>query len=358
MIKKREVRSQRIQLINFHWHTSCMKTKSRIRFCAVIVIGLASILNNSCDRLFKDNLPTVYTTGVFNLQPASVSFSGKITSTGGSGLTEQGFCYSTGHFPVITDNKIRAGFRCRCPYTLMTTGLNPQTDYYVRAYATNDIGTAYGEEVPFTTPADHSGETGTVEDADGNVYKTIGIGSQVWMAENLKATRYSNGDPIGTTTPATLDISNDFSHKYQWAYGGDESNAAVYGRLYTWYAATDTRNVCPAGWHVFSDEDWSTLIIYLGSADSAGGKLKETGTTHWQSPNAGATNETGFSALPGGGRDGNGRFFSIGSGGFWWSSSEISTELGSYRSINFDYSNVFIYNIEKHYGFSVRCLQD
>ena len=162
-------------------------------------------------------------------------------------------------------------------------------------------------------------------DGDGNTYGTITIGAQVWMASNLKTTKYSNGNPIGTTTSATLDISNATTYptpKYQWAYAGTESNVATYGRLYTWYAATDTRNVCPTGWHVPADSEWATLTTYLGGLSVAGGQLKETGTSHWQSPNAGATNTSGFTALPGGSRTNDGTFYSIGGYGYWWSSTE------------------------------------
>ena len=110
----------------------------------------------------------------------------------------------------------------------------------MRAYATNSGGTAYGEDVTFTTLSSN-----TVSDAEGNIYNIIGIGTQVWMAENLKTTRYRNGDLIGTTTSADLDITAEDTPKYQWAYNGNESNVATYGRLYTWYAVTDSRNVCP-----------------------------------------------------------------------------------------------------------------
>ena len=287
-----------------------------------------------------------------------VRCNGKITSNGGSRLSEQGFCLSKEHLPDVSDNKVKTGYCCICPYSIMVTGLSPQTDYYMRAYATNSTGTAYGEELHFTTPSDHTGEKGTVEDSDGNVCQTIGIGAQVWMAENLKTTRYSNGDSIGTTIPASMELSEDLPHKFQWAYGGNETNVAFYGRLYTWYAATDSRNVCPAGWHVFSDQDWSTLLIYLGDSGDTGGKLKEAGTTHWQSPNTGATNETGFSALPGGGRNGKGVFYRLGSGGFWWSSSGPPGTLASYRAMNFEDSMAYNYSIYKYYGLSVRCLKD
>src|SRR5688500_14669040 len=118
----------------------------------------------------------------------------------------------------------------------------------------------------------------TVTDIEGNVYHTVTIGTQVWMAENLKTTKYRNGDLIGTTIPATLDISSESAPKYQWAYNGEESIVATYGRLYTWYAVTDSRNVCPTGWHVPSDAEWTTLTTYLGGESVAGDKLKENGT--------------------------------------------------------------------------------
>ncbi len=158
----------------------------------------------------------------------------------------------------------------------------------------------------------------TVTDIDGNVYQTVTIGNQVWMAENLRTTRYRNGDLIGTTSPATLDYSNESAPKYQWAYDGDERNAAVYGRLYTWYAVTDNRNIAPVGWHVPTNAEWTTLIHFLGGESVAGSKLKEAGTMHWKSPNAGATNESGFTALPAGSHWFTGEFVQKGERGHCW----------------------------------------
>jgi uncharacterized protein (TIGR02145 family) len=198
----------------------------------------------------------------------------------------------------------------------------------------------------------------TVKDIDGNVYKTITIGTQVWMAENLKTTKYRNGDLIGTTTPVTLDIENETTPIYQWAYGGNESNVETHGRLYTWYAVSDNSNICPTGWHVPSDAEWTTLTTYLGGERVAGGKLKEAGTTHWQSPDTGATNETGFTGLPSGYRDYGGSFALIGSDGYWWSSTESSTALSYYRSMYNNNSNVSRNDTDKQSGYSVRCLQD
>jgi len=198
----------------------------------------------------------------------------------------------------------------------------------------------------------------TVKDIDGNVYKTITIGTQVWMAENLKTNKYLDGDLIETTTPVTLDIENDTIPKYQWANGGNENNVATYGRLYTWYTVSDNRNICPTGWHVPSDAEWTTLTTYLGGEKVAGGKLKEAGTTHWTTPNTGATNESGFTALPSGYRDYNGSFALVTKDGYWWSSTESSIYLAYYRSMYNNTNFVSRNDTDKQSGYSVRCLRD
>jgi uncharacterized protein (TIGR02145 family) len=199
----------------------------------------------------------------------------------------------------------------------------------------------------------------TVKDIDGNVYNTVKIGTQTWLKENLKVTKYNNGDVIKTTTPANLDVSQEESKaKYQWAYDGDESKVAVYGRLYTWYAITDKRNVCPTGWHVPTDAEWVTLIDYLGGEDVAGEKLKEKGQIHWRSP-MGATNESGFTALPGGYRDASGKFGGLRDEGYWRCSTEYNTYFAWYLSMLSAYRNTGKdYNVSKENGLSVRCLKD
>ena len=197
------------------------------------------------------------------------------------------------------------------------------------------------------------------KDIDGNIYTTVKIGTQTWMAENLKTTKYRNGDLIGTTTPATLNISAETAPKYQWASAGIESNVATYGRLYTWYAATDSRGICPTGLHLPTDAEWTTLTTFLGGTDVAGGKLKEAGTSHWIGSNTGATNSSGFTALPGGFRATNGTGDGIGVTGFWWSSTEYSTNNAWYLYGHTDISYAIISNnYNKSNGFSVRCLRD
>jgi uncharacterized protein (TIGR02145 family) len=197
----------------------------------------------------------------------------------------------------------------------------------------------------------------TVKDIDGNVYNTVTIGTQVWMAENLKTIKYRNGDLIKTTSPATRDIRSESSPQYQWAYDGKESNVATYGRLYTWYAVTDSRGVCPIGWHVPTDAEWSTLTTFLGGEIVAYSKLKEAGEIHWIKYDTG-TNEIGFTALPGGLRNSSGPFYDIGSSCSWWSSTEYGTSDSWYRFMGYNFSSVYRYLYLKRNGFSVRCVKN
>jgi uncharacterized protein (TIGR02145 family) len=200
-----------------------------------------------------------------------------------------------------------------------------------------------------------------VTDIDGNVYQTVTIGTQVWMAENLKVIHYRNGDPI----PNVVDGST-------WAglttgayceYNNDPVNVASYGRLYNWYAvdnwyADDSRNIAPAGWHVPSDDEWQTLVDYLGGSSVAGGKLKEADTTHWLEPNTRATNESGFTALPGGWRRSSGSFSQCGVFGLFWPSMEPWWNYAMYRLLRYDNSTVEHSSMTKKAGFSVRCVRD
>jgi len=178
------------------------------------------------------------------------------------------------------------------------------------------------------------------------------------MAENLKTTKFRNGSLIGTTASATQNIGNESAPVYQWACNGEESNVATYGRLYTWFAATDPRNICPVGWHLPNDAEWNTLINFLGHPNDVAGKLKESGTAHWQNPNTGATNSSGFTALPGGRRSYDRPFIYFGTNGYWYSStlknSIVSVLIMGYT----DYAITQGSNFDGKDGMSVRCLKD
>lgn len=235
------------------------------------------------------------------------------------------------------------------------SNLSGGTTWHYRIKGENQLGTNYGNDVAFTTPA--SGGS-TVTDVEGNVYNTITIATQTWMAENLKTGKYNNGDLIGTTSPANLDLTYATSPEYQWAYEGNESNVTINGRLYTWYAISDSRGVCPTGWHIPTDAEWTTLTNALGDETIAGAKLKETGFIHWRTPNTGATNATGFTALPGGFRDNDGTFFYLGTYGRWWSITEDQSIYIWYRFMTYTSINVFREHSYKRGGLSVRCLKD
>ncbi len=304
-------------------------------------------------RCIKDatpRFPTITTSQVFAVTNTTATSGGQITSEGGSPVISRGVCWSTNPNPTTANNHTSEGTGTGS-FTSLITGLLPGATYYLRAYAVNSVaGTVYGNEFSFIT------YQGTVTDIDGNVYNTIQIGTQVWMAENLKTTKYRNGDLIGTTTPATLDILDQSAPKYQWANGGNDNRVATYGRLYTWYAVNDSRNICPIGWHVPSDAEWTALTTYLGGESIAGGKLKEAGTIHWISPNTGATNNSRFTALPGGSRSWSGVFG--GYDGYWWSFTEYSTASAWFRLMYYDASNVFRTYSNKRDGCSVRCIKD
>jgi uncharacterized protein (TIGR02145 family) len=213
----------------------------------------------------------------------------------------------------------------------------------------------------FSVPSNSS----SVTDADGNTYTTVSIGTQVWMKENLKTSKYRNGNAI-TTNLTDVDWQNTTIGAYA-IYNNDAANNTTYGKLYNWYAVADARGLCPAGWHVPSDAEWTTLENFLGGASVAGGKMKSTGTIVagtglWYSPNQDATNSSGFTGLPGGGRSGNGAssggYGAIGYSGFWWSSTETSSPNVWGRYLNYFYGFSGRSGNLKRIGSSVRCLRD
>jgi uncharacterized protein (TIGR02145 family) len=282
-----------------------------------------------------------------------------VSNDGGTLVTQRGICYSTSPSPTTANTSIISGSGTGS-FISNLTGLTATTTYYVRAYATNSAGTAYGNEVSFTTTAGGGGivtNPGAGVTFGGYTYSSIVLGNgQEWMAENLRSISYANGDPIQNVTDNTIWQNLTAG---AWAhYNNDNQYENPYGKLYNWYTVADPRNVCPTGWHVPSDAEWTVLSDYLGGEAVAGGKMKSTGTAYWVSPNTNATNESGFSGLPGGNRGVDGVFLYVGNNGHWWSSAELDTDYAWFRYLFYSNGNVPIVPGFKAVGFSVRCLRD
>jgi uncharacterized protein (TIGR02145 family) len=197
---------------------------------------------------------------------------------------------------------------------------------------------------------------GSMTDQQGNVYKTILIGNQEWMSENLKTSIYRNGDPIENVNDSTLWAETITG---AWAYfNNDIQYECPYGKLYNWYVVADPRHVCPTGWHEPNDEEWNILTDYLGGVAIAGGKMKTTGLQYWNNPNQDASNESGFSGLPGNSRSYDGTFNGLGLRGTWWSASQLDSLHAWYRDLHYNYNEATPYGGRKQFGFSVRCIKD
>ncbi len=317
-------------------------------------------------------LPTLTTSTVLLITQTTSSTGGTITNDGGAPITARGVCWSTSANPTIaltTKTNDGAGTGA---FTSNITGLTTNTTYYVRAYATNSVGTAYGNEITFTTLQNSTSINvpgPNVTDIDGNTYQSVTNCGLTFTKTNLNVSKYTDGTSIPEVTDAT-----------QWEnlttgawcyYNNTTANGTTYGKLYNWYAVVGIydaasaaspalrKKLVPAGWHVPTDSEWEQLTDCLGGGIVAGGKMKSTGTSLWQSPNTAATNESGFSGLPRGSRWNYGTFGNVGYGGLWWSSSEGDTTGAWFCTLNHYSGYAFIYDDdEKNYGLSVRCLRD
>ncbi len=309
----------------------------RLNWPVTLMISvLAFVVFIGCNK-DDSSIPMITTTVVSGITPTKATTGGNITSDGGSAVTARGVCWSTGANPTIADNKSTSGAGTDA-FTIKLSGLTSATAYNVRAYATNDKGTGYGTSEPMTT-----------------LNASVIIGTQEWMVENLEVTSYRNGDPIPHVTDAT-----------QWAnlstgayidYENLTSTGDTYGHLYNWYAVTDSRNICPVGWHVPSLAELDTLIVFLGGVAVAGGKLKSTGTD-WLSPNVNATNESHFFGLPAGYRHDDGTFGDLYKACLLWSSTEApTTEAYSKYLLNED-ATVYEARFATKAGIPVRCIKD
>jgi uncharacterized protein (TIGR02145 family) len=293
--------------------------------------------------------PTLTTTAVTSVTDTSASSGGNITDDGGAPVIARGVCWNTVGNPTVASSHTSDGTGTGS-FTSNITGLDGNTTCYVRAYATNSAGTAYGNQVSFKTspsPPD------SITDEDGNVYYTVIIGTQTWMQENLKTTSYNDGTSIPLVSDE-ITWSNLTTPAYCW-YDNDEATyGETYGVLYNWYSV-HTGKLCPTGWHVPSDAEWNTLISFLGVFPAR--KLKEDGTIHWISSYK-VNNESGFTALPGGKHHNNGAFEQIRYVGYFWTDTEYDAADALNHYVDHYNDGIYGSNYSKKNGFSVRCIKD
>jgi len=300
-------------------------------------------------------LPSVSTVEVDNIKFDSASIEGKINDDGGSEIIDKGVCWNIEKAPTTENTCISKG-EGEEDFTITIQNLEPKTIYFARTYAENAVGTAYGNEIEFKT------NKRIVTDIDGNEYEVVDIGGQVWMAENLRTTKYTDGAVV-----SNIKNSRNWENTTSGAWSFYNNNAAYnddFGKLYNWHAVNDSRGLCPKGWSVPSRYDWDRLINYLGGNSlnsNTGGKLKATGTEFWNSPNRGATNESGFNARGGGARisGSDPDFRHFGSSGSFWSSRAHET-ITAWGYILFNDASRIVTTPEyyKTDGLSVRCLKN
>ncbi len=324
---------------------------------SLIILNVVVFALSSCKKDTVDIIPEVITVDISLITPVSASCNGLVTLTGNSEIAEKGVCWSELQLPSVSDNKYAEyPHSSSKSFTGTLTGLISNTTYFVRAYAISSTGTAYGNELSFKTPEDHSGETGIVYDADGNQYKTIGIGSQIWMAENLKTTRYNDGTEVPLANCARI-WTAIFSPGYCWFNNEELKYKETYGALYNWYTV-NTGKLCPSGWHVPGFSEWTTMESFLGGSNLAGGKLKEEGNVNWRDPNTGATNESGFTALPAGYRGDQGFFLNVGESIFFWTSSWATKDNAYIRTLTNTSGEINSGEMNVTYGAYIRCIKD
>jgi uncharacterized protein (TIGR02145 family) len=304
----------------------------------------------------SNQLPTITTTAISSITSISATSGGTITNDGGSIIMYRGVVWSTNPSPTINLTTNTSDGNGLGSFTSLITGLQPNTTYYVRAYAYNGLGYTYGNELTFTTP--FTPDT-TVSDIDGNVYQLVTFCGKTWTKTNLNVTHYRNGDVIPQVSNPTQ-LANLTTGAWCY-YNNDSANGTVYGKLYNWYAVNDPRGLAPIGYHIPSHDEWSSITACLGTGIGFGYTLKESGTAHWQSSIAQnyATNSTGFTALPGGLSYTNTGGTSINRLGYWWSSS-IHPNISSAWMFSLNYnSDLEDNNPSSMFNcLSVRCLKD
>jgi uncharacterized protein (TIGR02145 family) len=295
--------------------------------------------------------PSVYSPYIISVTHNSVTCGNGEISDNSYNVLSKGVCWSTSIDPTINDQKIELGegfgrFDCKIE------GLAPGTVYYIRAYATNIVGTTYAGNLVIRT------YDGSVKDYEGNVYSTVKLGKQEWMTEDLKTSHFANGDEIPTTYPVTLNTSQEANPVYQWVLNG-QVDLGYYDRIYTWYAVADSRKICPTGWHLPSITEWDELLLHLGGDKLTSRDFRRIFNYYWNSfLNEGAT-EGSFGAELVGYRTVTGQIQYSSYGTYWWSGTESSASNADVVYCGqADFDPVFQTDKEKKNGFSIRCVKN
>mgnify|MGYP001296975610 FL=1 len=327
--------------------------KKSVYFMLSLFIISVMIIAHGCKK--KGDPPQITTIEVTDVTNNSAKSGGNIISDGGCEIIEKGVCWNTTGNPTVEADQKTTHGKGSDSFTSNLTGLKPDATYYVRAYATNGPGTSYGDEISFTTK---------VADADGNLYNTVKIGTQVWMTENLKTTKYNDGSGIPNVTD-NQEWTTLKTGAYAWA-NNDEKNKPIYGALYNWHAV-ETGKLCPTGWHVPTDNDFKTLEITLGLAQSEadgtgwrgtnqGSQLK---TTEGWEQNGNGTNSSGFAAPPSGYRYyGDGTTKGLKLICYFWTSTPSNDLSSIYRRLDAEESAIYRSATHNEAGKSVRCVKN
>lgn len=312
---------------------------------------LLVLLSVSCKN---DELPKLKTYEVTQVTQTRAFISGVILSDGGIPVNDRGYCIDTLPSPNLDNAQIKIyegnGLG---EYSRYINNLTPNKTYYIRVFAINENGITYGNEIQFSTLSNLF-----TDSRDGRLYKMVNIGNQIWMAENLKATKLNEGTSIPNVTDED-EWGELTSSAYCIIFNDTDDIPDTYGHLYNFHAV-NTGKLCPEGWHVPTSDDWTQLFIYLGGVEIAGAKLKEVGIEYWSSPNTGATNEVGFSALGGGFRYESGFYYGFGDYATFWTANESAPNRPFAVWISNMGINAMLHSEFNDYNraFSVRCLKN
>lgn len=294
------------------------------------------------------SIPTVTTTTASSITENSCATGGNVTSDGGLPVLERGVCYGGTPNPTTNNSKVMSGTGVGS-FSVTLSNLNYSSTYYARAYAINSSGTAYGNEITFTT------DNPTVADVDGNTYQTVWIGGKLWMKTNLNVSRYRNLDAIPKLTSTPWSTATSGAH----ASPNDiPSNDAIFGKLYNSYAANDSRGLCPSGWHIPTKQELDDLVTFLGGNSVAGDKMKLPDLNYWTAVNT-ANNLSGFSALGAGKRFLDGSYQEFKSNAYFWTETDAGSGTMWSWMLSYNSSSVNISpSFNRTNGFSCRCVKD